>query len=139
MQGVFEIEGTIYRIDPPQTFTGSTYSKRSFLVEYNKYTSQKTNKTYSDIVKFIAEQDKVATLDFFSVGDNVKVGFSLKGKMWTNKEGEEVNFTEAKAIWFTKVFDQNSAPQAPTAQESANAVVEAMMTQQDISDDDLPF
>ena len=43
---------------------------------------------YPQVIQFQASQDKVDLLDNFNPGDQVEVSFNLRGREWTNPQGE---------------------------------------------------
>jgi hypothetical protein len=67
------------------------FAKREFVLEYAP------NPKYPELVKFEIVQDKCALLDDFKVGDAVEVDFDLRGRKWTDKQGEVRYFTTVQA------------------------------------------
>jgi hypothetical protein len=67
------------------------FQKREFVLEYAP------NPKYPELVKFEIVQDKCALLDDFKVGDAVEVDFDLRGRKWTDKQGEVRYFTTVQA------------------------------------------
>lgn len=47
-----------------------------------------TEGDYPQVIQFQASQDKVDLLDNFNPGDQVEVSFNLRGREWTNPQGE---------------------------------------------------
>jgi ribosomal 30S subunit maturation factor RimM len=47
-----------------------------------------TKDEYPQVIQFQASQDKGALLDNFNPGDQVEVSFNLRGREWTNPQGE---------------------------------------------------
>jgi len=43
---------------------------------------------YPQVIQFQASQDKGDLLDNFNPGDQVEVSFNLRGREWTNPQGE---------------------------------------------------
>ena len=66
------------------------FSKRDFAVKT-------TDSQYPQHVLFQSVQDKTALLDIVSVGDTVEVSFNVKGREWTNPEGEVKYFNTLEA------------------------------------------
>ena len=75
------ISGSIVELMDEQQVT-DTFKKREFVVEFAE------NPQYPEYVKFELIQDKCALLDAHKVGDKVVVHFNLKGRKWTDKEGQ---------------------------------------------------
>ena len=61
-------------------------------------------------------------LDNFSVGDEVKVSFDLRGRKWINPKQEEVYFNTLQAWRIVKISDAEEHSDIPLTE-----------------DDDLPF
>ena len=68
----------------------ATFKKREFVIEY-------IETQYPEFIKFEAIQDKCDLLSNFSVGDMVDVDFNLKGRKWTNPQGEVKYFNSLQA------------------------------------------
>jgi ribosomal 30S subunit maturation factor RimM len=47
-----------------------------------------TEGDYPQVIQFQASQDKGDLLDNFKPGDQVEVSFNLRGREWTNPQGE---------------------------------------------------
>lgn len=75
----FEIKGTLYTIFPTKQVT-ERFTKREFVVE------TKDGK-YAQTILLQFTGDKVNALDGYSVGDEVRVEFNLRGRE-TNRNGE---------------------------------------------------
>jgi hypothetical protein len=128
----FEIEGKVFGFGELKMFE-SGYQKRDLLLEVTK---EYNEKTYTDIVKFVCDKQRVDSLNILSIGDTVNIGFSLSGRMWKPEGGEERNFTDLKAIWIQKI---GGAPQTNPSSVSDEEVKELVSS---IGDDDmepLPF
>lgn len=67
------------------------FRKREFVVEYSE------NEQYPQYIKFELTQNNCELIDSYSKGDFVKVHFDLRGKPWTNKNGETTYFTSLSA------------------------------------------
>lgn len=120
------IEGTIKRIDATQVISAS-FQKRSFILEHGD------NPQYLDNCIFEFHQDKVDKLDAFKVGDVVSVEFNLKGRLWTNPEGEEVCFNTLNAWKIETKGVQVSNDANPELEEPE------WLNKSDSEPDDLPF
>lgn len=112
-----EIQGKIYKIGSEQQVTDK-FKKREFIIV--------TDDKYPQHIKMQLSQDKCSLIDGMKLNDLIKVSFDLRGKPFTNKQGEENVITnlEAWKIELLQSVAQPSASPAPT---------------EDDSDNDLPF
>jgi hypothetical protein len=114
-------EGSIKLIEETQTFKGD-FKKREFVVS--------TNDTYPQHVKFEIVGDNTEYLDSYSVGDNVKVAYLVRGNEYNGKY--YVNL-RAIAIGLLDEDDNAKTTKAPVAKSIPT------VTQVYEDDDDLPF
>jgi single-stranded DNA-binding protein len=68
------------------------FSKREFVVEMND------NPKYPQVVLFQLTGDRCAQLDNLSVGDEVRIEFSLRGREWKNPQGE-LKYFNSLDVW----------------------------------------
>ena len=87
----FESSGRLHSISEAQQVT-ERFRKREFVVELAE------NPRYPQYVQFQLTGDRCESLDGFSVGDEVKVEFSLRGREWTSPKGE-VRFFNSLDVW----------------------------------------
>jgi translation initiation factor IF-3 len=78
-----EVIGKIKVINPTQEVT-ATYKKRELVVT--------TDEQYVQHILIEFSQDKCAILDNYQVGQSVKVSINLRGREWTNPQGETKYF-----------------------------------------------
>ena len=112
----FESVGTITEIMETQHIT-ATFSKREFVVEIPD-----KNPEYKDLVKFEFIKDNCSKLDNHKVGDEVNVGWNLKGKKYTNPDTGKVSFFNTCQAWRIKAEQeqaQNNYGQAPAPYQQA--------------------
>jgi hypothetical protein len=67
------------------------FKKREFVVTDNN------NEMYPQDILFQAVQDKCDVLDAYNVGDSITVSFNLRGREWTNPQGEVKYFNTLDA------------------------------------------
>jgi len=79
-----EVTGKIKQINPTQTIGANGFRKRELIVE--------TSDQYPQFIKIEFNQDKCDLLNEYKDGQNVKVNINLKGREWTNPQGETVYF-----------------------------------------------
>jgi hypothetical protein len=86
--------GKLIVLGETQQITDS-FSKREFVLE--------DSSEYPQTVLFQATQDRCSLMDGFKVGDELTVNFNLRGRKWTNKEGEDKYFNSLDAWKIEKV------------------------------------
>lgn len=84
------IAGKIVEIYDIQQISDS-FKKREFVVEYTE------NPSYPEFIKFELIQDRCALLDAYNTGDEVTVNFNLKGRKWTDPQGQTKYFNSLQA------------------------------------------
>jgi hypothetical protein len=114
-----EISVKIHSIGVTQN-VNDTFSKREFIVE--------TQEDYKQYLLLQVIKDKCAVLDAYKVGDMVDVSLNLKGRLWTNPQGEEKCFNTLECWKISKT--ENATEQQPIFETTA--VINEV-------DDDLPF
>ncbi|RFN59376.1 DUF3127 domain-containing protein [Marixanthomonas ophiurae] len=123
-----EVQGKIKMIDDTKTYGSNGFRKREMVVTTEEQYPQHI------LIEFI--QDKTDLLDKYNVGQNVKVSINLRGREWTNPQGETKYFNSLNG-WRIENVDQsvsqNMPPMPPEdAFEPANDLNEE-------DHDDLPF
>jgi hypothetical protein len=113
-----QVAGKIVAIMPTQVVS-EKFSKREFIVE--------TPSQYPQQILFQLTQDKCSLLDGLQVGQEVDVHLNIRGRSWTNPQGEIKYFNTLEA-WRIDVL--GNAPQAQPKQQTTPAHEE---------EDDLPF
>lgn len=110
------------------------FQKREFVVEYAD------NPQYPEYIKFELIQDKCDLLDSFSTGQEVEVYFNLKGRKWTDKQGEVKYFNSLQA-WRIQPVSGNITENSNNMSSSAplpGTEPEWLSSGED-DDNDLPF
>lgn len=79
-----EVQGKVKLIGSTATFGAKDFAKRELVVT--------TDEQYPQHIMIEFVQDNVDLLDKFDVGQNVKVGINLRGREWTNPQGEAKYF-----------------------------------------------
>lgn len=82
------IDGTITFIDQEKQISAS-FRKREFAI--------KSDEPFPQDILMELTQDNCSILDNLKIGDVIRVNFSLKGKKWTNKDGEDKYFNTMSA------------------------------------------
>ena len=105
-----EIKGKIKKISETVQIS-ERFRKREFIVEYA------SNPDYPQPLQFEMVQDRCELLDPFEVGQDVEVFFDLRGREWTNPQGEVKYFNSLQA--WKLVSEQNTvSPPVPNDQTS---------------------
>ena len=129
---MYKLSGTV-KVVNPTVQVSATFSKREFVVT-------ESSGMYPQDILFQLTQDKCTLLDGVNVNDTIEVSFNLRGKEWTNPQGEVKYFNSLDA-WRIDKMNANSGAQTsgstninlnPTSSVTPPLTVES-------SDDDLPF
>lgn len=75
------------------------FSKREFVIE--------TEGEYRQLIPIEFQQDKCSLLNNFRLGDEVEVGYNLRGRKWTSPQGEDKYFLTLQA-WSIKSVSGNT-------------------------------
>ena len=75
-----EIEGKVKLIGETQSFGSNGFRKRELVVT--------TDEQYPQHIMIEFVQDKTDLLNSYKVGQDVKVSINLRGREWTNPQGE---------------------------------------------------
>lgn len=122
-----EVKGKLIEIFDT-TQINDRFQKREFVIEYAD------NPQYPEFVKFEAIQDRCAMLDEYSVGDEVTVSFNLKGRKWTDRQGETKYFNSLQA-W--RIQRETGTSSSPT--HEASSTDDLPFADDGGDEDDLPF
>lgn len=123
-----EVTGRVKMVDQTKEVGSSGFRKRDIVVTTDEQYPQHI------LVQFV--QDKCDLLNNFQVGDNVKIDINLRGREWTNPQGETVYFNTIQGWRIAKLQAETSAavPPMPAAQ-----TFEPASTFKEEDHDDLPF
>ena len=123
-----EVTGKIKWIDETKTYGNNGFRKREVVITTEEQYPQQI------LIEFI--QDKCELLNTYQVGQDVKIGINLRGREWTNPEGETKYFNSIQG-WRIDALENDSsteiAPMPPPASfEQAEGEANEV-------EDDLPF
>jgi len=90
------------------------FTKREFVVELND------NPKYPQVVLFQLTGDRCSQLDGLSVGDQVRVDFSLRGREWRSPSGD-VKYFNSLDVW--KVEPARGGKRVPVGGDPRDADV----------------
>ena len=126
-----ELQGTVKKIGETQTFA-SGFQKRELVLL--------TEEQYPQPIQIDFLSDKIDLLNNVSEGESVKVSINIRGREWTNPQGEVKYFNSISGWRIEKVSGENTnteAPQPNTFQTPAPATNDNPFA--DEQDDSLPF
>ena len=115
------IVGKIYEIGEEFQITES-FKKREFVLEHTE------KSLYTEYIKFEMTNDRCELLNNFKVGDEVEVGFNIKGRKWTDQEGKTKYFVTLQAWRISEYTGERKNESAPSPEP-----------EQLEEEDDLPF
>ncbi len=124
-----EIQGTIKMIDETKTYGNNGFRKREMVITTEEQYPQHI------LVEFI--QDKCDLLNNFSAGQAVKISINIKGREWTNPQGEVKYFNSIQGWRIEQSQAEGDGANIPPVPP-----VEAFEPADDLNEedhDDLPF
>ena len=124
-----EVTGKIKMIDQTKEVGSSGFKKRDVVVTTDEQYPQHI------LVQFV--QDKCDLLNNYQVGEAVKIDINLRGREWTNPQGETVYFNTIQGWRISKLQAEAPAAQTPPM-PAAEAFAPATNLNED-EPDDLPF
>jgi hypothetical protein len=124
-----EVTGRVKMIEQTKEVGSSGFRKRDVVVT--------TDEQYPQHISVQFVQDKCDLLDAYKVGDNVKVDINLRGREWTNPQGETVYFNTIQGWRIGKV--QTDTPAAGVPPMPSAQAFEPAATFKEEDHDDLPF
>ena len=99
-----ELQGTVKKIGETQTFASGFQKKELVLL---------TEEQYPQPIQIDFLSDKIDLLNNVSEGESVKVGINIRGKEWTNPQGEVKYFNSISGWRLEKVSGENTNTEAP--------------------------
>lgn len=129
-----EIQGRVKQIGSVQTF-GSGFQKRELVIV--------TEEQYPQPILIEFTQGNCALLDSVATGELVKVSINLRGREWTNPEGEVKYFNSIQGWriekFSTTVVSAGASNTPPAGQPDFGAYPTVQPTATSDMEDDLPF
>lgn len=124
-----EVSGRVKMIDVTKEVGTSGFKKRDIVVT--------TDEQYPQFISVQFVQDKCELLNNYQAGDNVKIDINLRGREWTNNQGETVYFNTIQGWRIAKVQPEG----APTPQQmpTTAAAFPPAENFKEEDHDDLPF
>jgi translation initiation factor IF-3 len=124
-----EVTGRIKVINPTQDVSAS-FKKRELVVT--------TEEQYPQHIMIEFTQAKVDDLNNFQVGEQVKVSINLRGREWTNPQGETKYFNSIQGWRIERMQQEAPAGQQMPPMPAAQAFEPATSFNEE-EHDDLPF
>jgi hypothetical protein len=124
-----EVTGKIKMIDQTKEVGSAGFKKRDIVVTTDEQYPQHI------LVQFV--QDKCELLNNYQVGETVKIDINLRGREWTNQQGETVYFNTIQG-WRIGKVQADTAPTASAPMPPAQAFAPATSINEE-EPDDLPF
>ncbi len=122
-----DLQGKILEIFETVQINDS-FKKREFVVEYAD------NPNYPELIKFELTQDRCDLLNDFKVNDEVEVWFNIKGRKWTDPQGEDKYFNSLQA-WKLQPNQSSEISEDP----SKDLKEPEWLSNNPEEEDDLPF
>ena len=126
-----EVTGKIKMIDQTKEVGSGGFKKRDIVVTTDEQYPQHI------LVQFV--QDKCDLLNSFQVGEQVKIDINLRGREWTNPQGEVKYFNSITGWKLEKVAENTQEPVKASAPTETVAAPSNENPFADDEDDDLPF
>ena len=125
-----EVTGKIKMIDQTKEVGSGGFKKRDVVVT--------TDEQYPQHISVQFVQDKCDLLNSFQVGEAVKIDINLRGREWTNAQGETVYFNTIQGWRIGKLEGANAAAAPMPPMPAAEAFAPATNINEEEADD-LPF
>lgn len=125
-----EISGRVKVINPVQQISES-FRKRELVVT--------TDEQYPQHIMIEFTQAKVDDLNNVQIGDLVKISINLRGREWTNPQGETKYFNSIQGWRIEKIQTENPAASTQMPAMPATDAFEPATNFNEEEHDDLPF
>lgn len=127
---MFKLQGTV-KVVYPTVQVSEKFAKREFVLT-------DSSSMYPQDIMFQLTQDKCALLDGIQPNDQLEVSFNLRGREWTNPQGEVKYFNSLEAWRLDKVGAgmPGAAPSAMNLDPVSSTPTPLTVEKED---DDLPF
>lgn len=124
-----EVQGKIKKIEETKEYGNNGFRKREVIIT--------TEEQYPQPLAIEFVQDKTDLLNNYSVGQNVKISINLRGREWTNPQGEVKYFNSIQGWRIENLQEGQSADGAPPVPPAEAFEPADNLNEED--HDDLPF
>ena len=124
-----ELQGKIKLIGETQTFGNNGFRKRELVIT--------TEEQYPQDIMIEFVQDRSELLNNYQVGQQVKISINIRGREWTNPQGETKYFNSIQG-WRIENLQEDSQPSDIPPVPPADAF-EPVDELNEEDHDDLPF
>jgi hypothetical protein len=124
-----DLKGTLVKVFAKQQVS-EKFAKREFVI--------RTEGEYPQEILLQVTQDRCGILDNFMEGEMVQAFINIRGRAWTNPQGEVKYFNTLEA-WKITNESQQSAPAPQRSGITQNFVEDAVSSLPDMDNDGLPF
>ncbi|MBT2162715.1 DUF3127 domain-containing protein [Zobellia barbeyronii] len=124
-----EVQGKVKMVGETQTFGNNGFRKREIVLT--------TDEQYPQHIMVEFVQDKTDLLNNFKVGQDVKVSINLRGREWTNPQGEVKYFNSIQGWRIEGAQAEQSAAGMPPVPPAEAFQPADNLNEED--HDDLPF
>ena len=123
-----ELQGTVKKIFETQTFA-SGFQKREMVLL--------TDEQYPQPILIDFLSDKIDLLQNVKEGESVKIGINIRGREWTNPQGEVKYFNSITGWRLEKT--NSEAPKGNFTEKPKEKEAENPLADEEDDDSDLPF
>lgn len=130
-----EVKGVVKLVGETKTFGNNGFQKRELVIS--------TEEQYPQVILIEFVKDKCSLLDNILEGQNVTVSINLRGREWTNPQGETKYFNTIQG-WRVDAepLQQSAPPEKPSNSVPTATPQEAFPPAEDLNeeeDDEMPF
>lgn len=125
-----ELIGTIERILNKEQIS-DTFVKRNLVL--------KTNEAYPQKILIEFTQEKIALLDLYKEGTEVKVSINIRGREWQDREGNTRYYNSINGWKIEPLSQNNSNSGNQSSYSNYSASGNSKNNKDDFDTDDLPF
>lgn len=124
-----QITGTLKLIKETQQVSDK-FQKREFVVA--------TSEQYPQFISMELQGDKCDIIDVYGIGEEVVCDINLRGRMWTNPQGEEKYFNTIVCWKIQRPANSNNSPSTQTSPKEFPQASQSNSFADD-QDENLPF
>ena len=114
----YSVKGILKRVGNIETVGSNNFTKRTFVIE--------TKDQYPQTLEFQLTKDRVDIVEVYKLGEEMEVHFNLRGRDWTNPQGEIKTFNTLECWKLVKVAGQTETSSQATQVEENEAAMNEM-------------